>query len=186
MPPGWPPPSSPPEQWVSGVRGRMEGVPRHRVIPSPIGPLTLVVDGGAVTQLLMGETGNREIGERDEALLPQAAAQLGEYFAGERHTFDLPLAPAGDDFKQRVWALLREIPYGETRSYGDLARALGDVGLSQAVGTANARNPIAIVVPCHRVIGSDGSLTGYAGGLERKRFLLALEDTEEQRAARLF
>ena len=171
---------------VSGVRGSMEGVPRHRVIPSPIGPLTLVVEGGAVTQLLMGETGNREIGERDEALLPAAAEQLGEFFAGQRRTFDLPLAPAGDDFKQRVWALLREIPYGETRSYGDLARALGDVGLSQAVGTANARNPIAVVVPCHRVIGSDGSLTGYAGGLERKRFLLALEDTEEQRAARLF
>jgi methylated-DNA-[protein]-cysteine S-methyltransferase len=156
------------------------------VIPSPIGPLTLVGDAGAVTHLLMGDTGHRDLGERDDAVLPQAAEQLGEYFAGQRRTFDLPLAPAGDEFKQRVWALLREIPYGEARSYGDLARALGDVGLSQAVGTANARNPIAIVVPCHRVIGSDGSLTGYAGGLERKRFLLALEDTDEKAAGRLF
>ena len=161
-------------------------VPRHTVIASPIGPLTLVVDAGAVTHLLMGDTGNRDLGERDDAVLPQAAEQLGEYFAGERRTFDLPLAPAGDEFKQRVWALLRDIPYGQTRSYGDLARELGDVGLSQAVGTANARNPIAIVVPCHRVIGSDGSLTGYAGGLDRKRFLLALEDTDEKAAGRLF
>jgi len=161
-------------------------VPRHTVIASPIGPLTLVVDAGSVTHLLMGDTGNRDLGERDDAVLPQAAEQLGEYFAGERRTFDLPLAPAGDEFKQRVWALLRDIPYGQTRSYGDLARELGDVGLSQAVGTANARNPIAIVVPCHRVIGSDGSLTGYAGGLDRKRFLLALEDTDEKAAARLF
>ena len=161
-------------------------MPRHTVIPSPIGPLTLVVDAGAVTHLLMGDPGQRDLGQRDDEVMPQAAEQLGEYFAGVRRSFDLPLAPAGDELKQRVWALLRDIPYGERRSYGDLARALGDVSLSQAVGTANARNPIAIVIPCHRVVGSDGSLTGYAGGLDRKRFLLALEDTEEQRATRLF
>jgi methylated-DNA-[protein]-cysteine S-methyltransferase len=160
-------------------------VPRHAVIPSPIGDLTLVVDEGAVTHLLMGDPGG-DVGPRDDQALPAARQQLDEYFAGERREFDLPLAPRGDDFKQRVWALLREIPYGETRSYGDLARALGDVSLSRAVGTANARNPISIVVPCHRVIGSDGSLTGYAGGLDRKRFLLALEETDEQRAGRLF
>jgi methylated-DNA-[protein]-cysteine S-methyltransferase len=157
---------------VVGGGRQDEGVPRHRVIPSPIGPLTLVVDGGAITHLLMGETGNREIGERDEGLLPPAAEQLGEYFAGERRTFDLPLAPAGDDFKQRVWALLRQIPYGETRSYGQIATSLGTPGASRAVGLANGHNPISIVVPCHRVIGADGSLTGYGGGLERKQYLL--------------
>ena len=96
----------------------MEGVPRHTVIASPIGPLTLVVDAGAVTHLLMGDPGQRELGERDDGLMPQAAQQLADYFAGARRSFDLPLAPAGDDFKQRVWALLREIPYGERRSYG--------------------------------------------------------------------
>jgi methylated-DNA-[protein]-cysteine S-methyltransferase len=168
-----------------GPSGQDGSVPRHAVIPSPIGDLTLVVDEGAVTHLLMGDPGG-DVGPRDDQALPAARQQLDEYFAGERREFDLPLAPRGDDFKQRVWALLREIPYGETRSYGDLARALGDVSLSQAVGTANARNPISIVVPCHRVIGSDGSLTGYAGGLDRKRFLLALEETDEQRAGRLF
>ncbi len=87
----------------------------------------------------------------------------------------MPTAARGDAFQQRVWALLREIPFGETRSYGDLARELGDPALARAVGLANARNPIGIIVPCHRVIGSDGSLTGYAGGLERKRYLLDLE-----------
>ncbi|HEV7196222.1 MAG TPA: methylated-DNA--[protein]-cysteine S-methyltransferase, partial [Pedococcus sp.] len=97
-----------------------------------------------------------------------------------------PLAPTGDAFKQRVWALLCQIPYGQTRSSRDLAVALGDPNLSQAVGSANARNPIGIIIPCHRVIGSDGSLVGYAGGLDRKRFLLSLEEPAEVRDARLF
>ena len=162
----------------------------HTVMPSPIGDLTIVTEDGAVTRISMatgrGSAQEAELGPRDDVAGRVAVTQLEQYFAGERQVFDLPLAPRGDEFKQRVWALLQEIPYGETRSYGDLARALGDVNLSQAVGFANGRNPIAIVVPCHRVIGSDGSLVGYAGGLDRKRFLLALEETEETRSQRLF
>jgi methylated-DNA-[protein]-cysteine S-methyltransferase len=122
----------------------------------------------------------------DDRDLAEAVRQLGEYFAGDRTEFDLKLAPTGNAFEHRVWSLLRDIPYGETRSYGGLARALGDVGFSQAVGAANGRNPIAIIVPCHRVIGADGSLVGYAGGLDRKRYLLALEESEDTRAQRLF
>ena len=164
----------------------------HTVVPSPVGELTLVVEDRALVRVHMD--GGKQVahpatlGVRDDLdpLLAEAVRQLGEYFAGDRTEFDLRLAPAGNAFEQRVWALLREIPYGETRSYGDLARVLGDVGFSQAVGAANGRNPIAIVVPCHRVIGADGSLVGYAGGLDRKRLLLALEESEDTRAQRLF
>ncbi len=162
----------------------------HAVVASPIGDLTLVADDGHLVGLHMDSRKHapdpQALGERDDGVLPQARCQLAEYFAGHRTDFDLPLAAVGNAFEQRVWALLREIPYGQTRSYGDLARALGDVNLSQAVGAANGRNPIGIVVPCHRVIGADGSLVGYAGGLDRKRFLLALEESDETRAARLF
>lgn len=108
-------------------------------------------------------------------ILHQAARQITEYFAGARRDFDLPLAPDGNPFQQRVWSLLRGIPYGQTRSYGELARHLGRPGAARAVGSANARNPLPIVVPCHRVIGADGTLTGYAGGLRLKAFLLELE-----------
>ena len=101
--------------------------------------------------------------------------QLDEYFAGERTSFDLPINQHGTPFELRVWEALRQIPYGETRSYGFVARALGDPGAAQAVGAANGRNPLSIVVPCHRVIGADGRLVGYAGGVERKAFLLDLE-----------
>ncbi|GAA6527445.1 methylated-DNA--[protein]-cysteine S-methyltransferase [Intrasporangium sp. DVR] len=167
---------------------------RHVVLPSPIGELTVVAVDGAITHLLMDAAKYRPADHEvlgapaspDEEPFATAAHQLGAYFAGELRDFALPLAPRGDDFHQRVWALLRDIPYGETRTYGDLARALGDRNLAQAVGTANGRNPIAIVVPCHRVIGSDGSLVGYAGGLERKRFLLALEEPPAGDAGRLF
>jgi len=114
-------------------------------------------------------------GDPGEQPFAAAASQLKSYFAGQLTEFDLPLAPAGTEFQRRVWAGLRTIPYGETVSYGELARQLGSPSASRAVGLANGRNPIAIVVPCHRVIGSDGSLTGYGGGLDRKRFLLALE-----------
>lgn len=130
--------------------------------------------------------GAGEPGRPGEEPLAAAARQLTAYFAGELREFDLPLAPRGDEFHQRVWALLQEIPYGQTRSYGDLARALGDRHLAQAVGAANGRNPIAIVIPCHRVIGSDGTLVGYAGGLDRKRYLLALEEPPAQEVGRLF
>ena len=107
--------------------------------------------------------------------LREAKRQLGEYFAGDRREFDLPLAPDGTAFQHRVWDALRRIPYAETRSYGDLAKRIGNPTASRAVGAANGRNPLAIVVPCHRVIGADGSLTGYGGGLPVKAALLALE-----------
>ncbi len=162
----------------------------HTVVPSPIGDLTLVAHDGALAALHMDSAKHAPdpdtLGERDDAGFTDVTTQLGEYFARERTTFEVALAPVGNAFEQRVWALLRDIPYGQTRSYGDLARALGDVGFSQAVGAANGRNPIGIIVPCHRVIGADGSLVGYAGGLDRKRFLLALEESEETRATRLF
>ncbi|WP_079132051.1 methylated-DNA--[protein]-cysteine S-methyltransferase [Streptomyces nanshensis] len=163
----------------------------HTVVDSPLGALTLVADGGALTGVyfedhLRGPSPGA-LGPRDETGFDEARRQLAEYFAGERQRFDLPLAPRGEPFRQRVWALLRQIPYGETRSYGLLARELGDPALAQAVGSANGRNPLSVIVPCHRVVGADGSLTGYAGGLERKRFLLELEGAASvTRTARLF
>jgi methylated-DNA-[protein]-cysteine S-methyltransferase len=168
-------------------------VSTHVVLPSPVGSVTVIAEEGLITHVHLGDAKH---GPAEESLgLPgsvadepfaSAATQLAAYFAGALREFDLPLAPRGDDFHQRVWGLLREIPYGQTRSYGDLARALGDRNLAQAVGTANGRNPIAIVIPCHRVIGSDGLLVGYAGGLDRKRFLLALEEPAPDEAGRLF
>ena len=180
---------------LSPGAGRIGSVRSHLVTPSPLGELTLVAEDGALVGCLMAlpdrdpsdETlgAAAEPGSADQ-VLRTAASQLAEYFAGERTEFDLPLAPRGDEFQLKVWALLREIPYGQTRSYGQLARVLGDVSLSQAVGWANGRNPISIIVPCHRVIGADGTLVGYAGGLDRKRFLLALEEPPADEAHRLF
>lgn len=140
-------------------------------VPTPVGTLCVCSDGDAVTGIHFGA------GEPGEAcpVTGQARQQLTEYFAGQRREFDLPLAPAGTDFQRRVWELLREIPYGETVTYGELARRLGNPRAARAVGMACNRNPIAIVVPCHRVVGSTGSLTGYAGGLDAKAFLLKLE-----------
>jgi methylated-DNA-[protein]-cysteine S-methyltransferase len=109
------------------------------------------------------------------ARFPDAEVQLDEYFAGKRTQFDLPLHPIGTPFQIEVWEALKAIPYGEVRSYGDIAEQIGRPGASRAVGLANGRNPISVIVPCHRVIGASGSLTGYGGGLERKRLLLDLE-----------
>lgn len=142
-----------------------------RAIKTPIGPLTLQADEVAVTAIRFGAGGAQDA----SPLLDAAEAQLREYFAGARRTFDLPLAPHGTAFQQRVWAALRAIPYGETRTYGELAAAIGSPNASRAVGMANHRNPIPIIIPCHRVIGANGTLTGYAGGLEIKQKLLALE-----------
>lgn len=142
-----------------------------RAIKTPIGPLTLQADENAVTAIRFSAGGAQDA----SPLLDAAEAQLREYFAGARRTFDLPLAPHGTAFQQRVWAALRAIPYGETRTYGELAAAIGNPSASRAVGMANHRNPIPIIIPCHRVIGANGTLTGYAGGLEIKRRLLALE-----------
>ena len=156
-------------------------------IPSPIGDLTLTGDGRALTGLYMQHHSHRPpldpAAVRDAAPFEEARWQLGEYFAGERTGFDLPLDPAGTPFQRAVWEALVEIPYGETVSYGELARQVGRPGASRAVGLANGRNPISIVVPCHRVIGASGSLTGYGGGLDRKRFLLELEAGVRELAA---
>jgi methylated-DNA-[protein]-cysteine S-methyltransferase len=157
----------------------------HTVVPSPIGPLTLVQDDGELIRLAMSPPTGLDaeaLGERSDEGFDDVVRQLGEYFAGERTSFDLPLRPHGSDFELAVWDQLTRIPYGETRSYGYVAKAVGEPGGAQAVGAANGRNPIAIVVPCHRVIGADGSLVGFGGGLPRKRFLLDLE----QRGDRLF
>lgn len=162
----------------------------HTVVASPVGDLTVLVDGDAVCGVyfdghLRGPASD-ELGARDDDGIVAVRRQLNEYFAGERTVFDLALAPQGNAFQLRVWELLRAIPYGQTRSYGELARELGDGSLAQAVGAANARNPLSIIVPCHRVIAADGGLTGYAGGLERKRFLLELEAPEPAECGRLF
>lgn len=146
-----------------------------RIIPSPLGAIRIAVVGGEVTEVHLGADDEDEIpagDAADRAVLDRAAAQLREYFAGTRQRFELPLARAGTPFQCDVWAKLDAIPYGARRSYGDLAKELGNPGASRAVGAANGKNPIAIIVPCHRVIGSDGSLTGYAGGEGRKRWLL--------------
>ncbi|MFI4977588.1 MAG: methylated-DNA--[protein]-cysteine S-methyltransferase [Solirubrobacterales bacterium] len=148
-------------------------------LDSPIGELLLLGDGQALRGLYM-QDGRRPIAirsgwERSAAPFADACAQLREYFAARRTAFDLSLALSGNPFERRVWRALGDIPYGETVSYGELARGIGHPSAARAVGIANARNPIAVIVPCHRVIGADGSLTGYGGGLERKRLLLELE-----------
>jgi methylated-DNA-[protein]-cysteine S-methyltransferase len=154
----------------------------HTVTGSPIGPLTAVAEDGVLVALYMYPPDAAALGARDDAGFTDVVGQLGEYFAGERTAFDLRLRPTGNDLQLAVWRLMAQIPYGETRSYGSLARQLGDPTLAQAVGTACGRNPLPVVVPCHRVIGADGSLVGFGGGLHRKRFLLDLE----QRDRRLF
>ena len=151
------------------------------VIESPVGDLRLVETNGAISQIEFEpfrDHDGRPRGVRDDAnpLLVEAARQLRAYFARDLKEFDLPLAPVGTDFQQQVWKQLCEIGYGETSSYGELAHRLGKSNAaSRAVGLANGRNPIPIVIPCHRVIGSNGTLTGYAGGLDRKQKLLELE-----------
>ena len=151
----------------------------HTVVPTPLGATTLVAHDGRLSALLMPSSKYAEVqgpfGERDDDGFEDARSQLAEYFAGERTEFDLPLEPAGTPFQRSTWLALREIPYAETINYGQLALRVGNPKASRAVGLANGRNPISIVVPCHRVIGADGSLTGYGGGLDRKRLLLDLE-----------
>lgn len=152
---------------------------RYTVIDSPVGELLAARDdvGLAVLYLPSGKypTSPRPEWTRDDAAFDDVRTQLAEYFAGTRREFDLPLHPAGTPFQQRVWTALRDIPYGETTSYGKTAAAIGEPGAARAVGLANGQNPLPIIVPCHRVIGADGSLTGYGGGLDTKRWLLAHE-----------
>lgn len=154
----------------------------HLRVDSPVGPLRLSSDGTHLTGVWY-EThrhGPEDVGAEVDpadapAVLTEAARQLAEYFAGERSDFDLPVAASGTAFQERVWAALGEIPYGQTWSYGELAEAVGSPGAARAVGLANGRNPVSIVVPCHRVVGANGAITGYGGGVERKQILLDLE-----------
>jgi methylated-DNA-[protein]-cysteine S-methyltransferase len=146
------------------------------VVDSPIDPLLLVGDETGLRELWMSPHELPPPGaERDDEALAPVAAQLADYFAGRRLAFDLPLAPTGTAFQQRVWSALRDIPYGRTTTYGEIAAGLGQPTASRAVGLANGRNPIAVIVPCHRVIGANGTLTGFGGGLPRKRWLLEHE-----------
>ncbi|TQL47187.1 methylated-DNA-[protein]-cysteine S-methyltransferase [Homoserinimonas aerilata] len=166
---------------------------RHGFAPSPLGELMYAAEGNALVAVYFPKHEKQPVGGfgaavtlADDSVLSRAAQQLGEYFAGTRHEFDLELAPRGEEFQQRVWRLLLDIPYGETTSYGAIATELGDPGLAQAVGGAVGRNPLSIVIPCHRVVGSDGRLTGYAGGIERKIYLLDHEEPPERAAQKLF
>jgi methylated-DNA-[protein]-cysteine S-methyltransferase len=162
----------------------------HTVIGSPLGDLTLVATDGSLTGLYFRHHWYRpdpaSFGTRDDTGFGDVTRQLGEYFAGQREDFDLPLDPRGDEFQHRVWTLIGRIPYGQTTTYGELAREIGDGVLAKDVGQAVGRNPLSVIVPCHRVVGKDGRLTGYAGGLARKRFLLDLEQQTARTAAVLF
>jgi methylated-DNA-[protein]-cysteine S-methyltransferase len=158
---------------------------REAAVESPIGRVRVVAEGGAVVGLRMEERAEPAPaaggGPADAAVLREAAAQLRAWFAGERDAFDLPLAPRGTPFQRAVWEALRAIPAGETRSYGAIASALGRPAAARAVGAACGRNPIGIIVPCHRAVGADGSLTGFAWGIERKRWLLERERRRSRR-----
>jgi len=151
----------------------------HMNIDSPLGELTLVSRDGVLGGLYFPghwyPPGREALGARAERGFEQVQRQLDEYFAGERTAFDLATSSAGDEFQRRVWELIDRVPYGETTTYGEMAAELGDPTLARRVGGAVGRNPLSVIVPCHRVVGKDGKLTGYAGGLERKQFLLELE-----------
>jgi methylated-DNA-[protein]-cysteine S-methyltransferase len=152
---------------------------QHTILATELGELTIVRDGERLTGLYFPHhwyrPGPASFGPRAGEGFGPAASQLAEYLAGARTAFDLPLDPRGSEFQLRVWDLIAQIPYGQTASYGELARALGGPQTAQEVGAAVGRNPLSILIPCHRVIGSDGKLTGYAGGLKRKQHLLELE-----------
>lgn len=162
----------------------------HALIQSKLGDLTVVIRDQTVIGLYYPHHWYRparsSFGPLTDAGFDDVRAQLGEYLGGERREFEIPTATDGDECQERVWALVRQIPYGETSTYGELARQLGDGTTAKDVGTAVGRNPLCILVPCHRVLGAGGNLTGYAGGLERKRFLLDLEAGVTGRNDRLF
>ena len=152
--------------------------------PSPIGALALIADDVALRGVYFEQS--RHGGPPDAArkgankIIDETRRQLDAYFAGRRKAFDLPLGAEGTDFQKKVWKALSRIPFGETRSYGEIAAVVGAPAASRAVGAANGRNPIPVIVPCHRVIGANGSLTGFGGGMDRKRFLLALEGRQPE------
>lgn len=167
---------------------------RHATVPTPIGSLLVSADGDALTGVYFpghwhppaADAIGGAVPAADDELFVALSAQLGEYLDGRRTVFELPTAPEGDEFQHAVWTMLRGIPYGSTTTYGELALRLGDRNLARRVGNAVGRNPLSILVPCHRVVGASGSLTGYAGGLERKRFLLELERADIVSQRRLF
>jgi methylated-DNA-[protein]-cysteine S-methyltransferase len=181
-----------------GAVGEMGGVSAvvgqrvHAVVDSPIGDLTLVAQDGVLCALYMEAQAHRPadeaLGQRTQSGFAAEREQLSEYFAGKRTEFAVPLAPVGTPFQMLVWQELRAIPYGQTRTYSHIAAQIsgGSVAGVRAVGAANGRNPISIIVPCHRVIGADGSLTGYGGGVERKQYLLTMENPARVAAASLF
>ena len=152
---------------------------RYDVVSTPIGTVTIFVEnGGAVHSIDFGDSRRRTRAQRDAAACAHVRTQLDEYFAGKRRVFELELRPRGTEFQQAVWRALLDIPFGETASYGEIAKRLGPDTSPRAVGAANGSNPIPIVIPCHRVIGADGSLTGYGGGLPIKATLLQLENAQ--------
>jgi methylated-DNA-[protein]-cysteine S-methyltransferase len=167
---------------------------RHATIDSPMGELTLVAAGSALVGLYFEHhwyrpaesTFGPSVDAEEGPLFATAARQLGEYFAGERTGFALVTETNGEPFQEQVWALLADIDYGETTTYGELAARLGDESRARDVGAAVARNPLSVVIPCHRVVGKSGKLTGYAGGLKRKAALLELEGATDRHAPRLF
>ncbi|MEM7483354.1 MAG: methylated-DNA--[protein]-cysteine S-methyltransferase [Acidobacteriota bacterium] len=169
--------------------------PRFVTLAYPLGRLFGICRNRAIVRLGQVDTAQDVQREAERAgatedpsapLLASLAHQLDDYFSGNRMTFDLPLDPPGTTFRRRVWQELLTIPYGETRTYGEIANAIGDPGATQAVGQANHHNPIGILIPCHRVIGADGSMVGYASGVERKKWLLRLEGAEVMRQRELF
>lgn len=147
-----------------------------------IGRIGIVENGTAIIDLYFNEKElPSDIESKETDLLKEAGKQLQDYISGKRKEFELPLAPVGTNFQQRVWKALQEIPFGETRSYGEIAKSIGQPTAARAVGMANNKNPILIFIPCHRVIGANGSLVGYAGGLEVKKHLLAMEKANAKR-----
>lgn len=171
---------------------------RHGKIGTVLGELTVVMEDEAVTGIYFenhehlpdesafGAAIDATVDATSDELLQTVKREIDEYLSGERTEFSVALQPHGSQFSLDVWALLQEIPYGHTQTYGELAEKMGNRHLAQRVGQVVGRNPLSIIIPCHRVIGADGSLTGYAGGLDRKRFLLELEEPAEASAARLF
>ena len=152
----------------------------HCQMNTPIGPMTLTKEGDALTAAYLENLVPAIEGTRDPKAFADETRQLEEYFAGERTRFDLHLAPRGTPFQESVWKALVTIPFGRTASYGEIARKVGRPDASRAVGAANGKNPIAIIVPCHRIIGASGALVGYAGGLPRKKWLLAHESNQRR------
>ena len=175
---------------MSILKGSRQLTITHTAIESPLGDLTAVARGNELIGLYFPHHWHRPdpstFGRADDTGAEAVRRQLGEYFAGQRRSFDLTLAAEGGELQRRVWALIDRVPYGETATYGQLASELGDKTTPQEVGAAVGRNPLSILVPCHRIVGSSGKLTGYAGGLHRKQFLLDLEREVVERPGRLF